>query len=160
LWPGPTEGDVVDACDVLVDKDRIGECITRLFVATDNRDWNGVRACFADEVRFDMTSLTGGEPATLTPAEIAAGWDKGLRLLAAVHHQAGNYLVEVGERTATATCYATATHYRATRSGRNTRTFVGSYDFELAKGDDVWRITSFRFNLKYIDGNRDLESDG
>lgn len=144
----------------LVEKDNIVDCINRLFVGTDNRDWKTVRACFADRVHFDMTSLVGGEPADVTPAEIAEGWERGLRPLAAIHHQAGNHLVEVGERSATATCYATPTHYRPTGSGRNTRTFVGSYEFELGKGDGGWRITSFRFNLKYIDGNRDLESDG
>jgi 3-phenylpropionate/cinnamic acid dioxygenase small subunit len=144
----------------LIEKNRIVDCINRLFVGTDNRDWKTVRACFADSVHFDMTSLVGGRPADVTPAEIADGWAQGLRPLVAVHHQAGNHLVEVREQSATATCYATATHYRPTRSGRNTRTFVGSYDFELSTGDGVWRITSFRFNLKYIDGNRDLESDG
>ncbi len=143
----------------LIEKDRIVERINRLFVGTDARDWEAVRACFADRVRFDMTSLAGGQPADLAPAEITDGWEKGLRQLTAIHHQAGNYLVEVGDQTATALCYATATHYRRTKSGRNVRTFVGSYDFTLAKNNGHWRITGFRFNLKYVDGNRDLESE-
>jgi hypothetical protein len=46
-----------------------------------------------------------------------------------------------------------------TRSGRNTRTFVGSYDFRLARRDDRWVITGFTFKLKYIEGNRELERD-
>jgi hypothetical protein len=40
----------------------------------------------------------------------------------------------------------------------NTRTFVGSYDFELLKDDGNWRISKFKFNLKYVDGNANLES--
>jgi len=40
----------------------------------------------------------------------------------------------------------------------NTRTFVGSYDFELLKDAGRWRIAKFKFNLKYLDGNPDLEN--
>jgi hypothetical protein len=35
--------------------------------------------------------------------------------------------------------------------------FVGSYEFELENTAGKWRITSFRYNLKFIDGNRELE---
>jgi hypothetical protein len=35
---------------------------------------------------------------------------------------------------------------------------VGSYDFRLVLLDR-WRITSFRFNLKYLDGNLNLERE-
>ena len=37
--------------------------VTRLFVATDARDWDAVRGCFADEVVLDMESLSGQPPA-------------------------------------------------------------------------------------------------
>ena len=85
-------------------------------------------------------------------------WDQGLRPLQAVHQQAGNYRVEVEGDTAHVFCYGIASHYRPTRSGQNTRTFVGSYDFQLMIQKDQWRITAFQFTLKYIDGNRDLGS--
>jgi 3-phenylpropionate/cinnamic acid dioxygenase small subunit len=143
----------------LLDKDRIIDRVNQLFIATDRRDWAAVRACFTETVHFDMTSVAGGEPAMLTPEQITAAWEQGLRPLEAIHHQAGNYRAEVRGDEATGFCYGTATHYRRTRSGRNTRTFVGSYDFEFVRRGDAWRITSFRFNLKYLDGNLDLEKD-
>jgi hypothetical protein len=34
---------------------------------------------------------------------------------------------------------------------------VGSYDFELARADGRWRIESFRFNAKFVDGNLELD---
>ena len=146
-----------DPLGILLAKDSIIDCINRLFIGTDTRDWPAVEACFAPEVHFDMTSLAGGSPGSLTPSQITEMWDQGLRPLQAVHHQAGNYRVEVEGDTAHAFCYGIASHYRTTRSGQNTRTFVGSYDFRLTKGAQ-WRITAFQFTLKYIDGNRDLES--
>jgi hypothetical protein len=40
----------------------------------------------------------------------------------------------------------------------STRAFVGSYDCALRKGPDgAWTIHSFRFNLKFLEGNLELE---
>jgi hypothetical protein len=113
----------------------------------------------SDSVTFDMTSLVGGGPARLTPAQIAAGWEEGLRPVEHIHHQAGNFQVDLEGEQATAFCYALASHYRRTRSGRNSRVFVGSYDIHLLQKGGRWLIDSFRFNLKYIDGNAELEKE-
>jgi SnoaL-like protein len=141
----------------LVEKDRIIDTINQLFIATDNRDWATVRGCLADTVFLDMTSLAGGRPSSMTAEQVAAGWEQGLRSIEAVHHQAGNYRVDVEGREATAFCYGTASHYRKTRSGRNTRVFVGSYDFHLQLTEGRWQIDSFRFNFKYVEGNAELD---
>jgi hypothetical protein len=141
----------------LVAKDQIATCIHQLFLATDQRDWAKVRACFADQVRFDMTSLAGGSPMTLTPAQITDAWHSGLEPIQKVHHQAGNLQITVGGDSATAFCYGVALHHRVTRSGSNVRWFVGSYDFGLQRTARGWVIDVFRFNVKFIDGNLDLE---
>ena len=144
----------------LVARQQITDCIVKLFVSTDARDWAGVRACFADTVYFDMTSVAGGEPATLSAEQIVAGWTQGLAPIEFIHHQAGNFQVTVRGDEADASCYGIALHYRRTASGRNTRTFVGSYDFTVVNpAGDAWRISAFRFKLKFIDGNPDLEHD-
>jgi hypothetical protein len=141
----------------MMEKDRVIETVNRLFISTDNRDWSGVKALFASRVLFDMTSLAGGLPANITPQEIVDGWDRGLKALKAIHHQAGNFLVEVRGSEATVFCYGVAWHYLPNKTSRNTRTFVGSYDVHLVQQDGEWRIDRFKFNLKFIDGNPDLE---
>jgi len=143
----------------LVEKERVARVIHRLFSATDARDWAGVRACCAESVLFDMTSLAAGEPERRSPEEIAAAWEAGLAPLDAVHHQTGNMAIEITDPEAKATCYGTAYHYRQTRFGRNTRVFVGSYDFHLRLEDGSWRIDLFRFRHKFIDGNLGLEKE-
>jgi hypothetical protein len=143
--------------EALVEKDRIVDTLVELFVATDRREWNAVREVFAPQVMFDMSSLTGAAAATMTGAQIAKGWEEGLRPLRAVHHQAGNFQTKIDGPDADARCYAIATHFLPNPTGRNTRTFVGSYDFHLKKLDGRWRITLFRFNVKYVDGNLELE---
>lgn len=143
----------------LIEKDHIIGTVNQLFIATDRRDWDTVTGLFAPSVLFDLTSLAGGTPVTMTPHQIVTIWDKGLTPLTAVHHQAGNYLVSLNGTQADVFCYGIASHYLPTKSGRNTRTFVGSYDFHLTKQDGVWWIDRFKFNLKYLDGNPDLEKD-
>ena len=146
-----------DNLQILLEKEKIIDVINALFIGTDQRDWNWVKKCFAPQVHFDMTSLTGGEPVMMTPKQIADGWKKGLKPLKAVHHQSGNFVVRVTDDEATAFCYAIALHYLPNKTGQNTRTFVGSYDFHLVKKRDRWQIDLFKFNLKYIDGNLNLE---
>jgi hypothetical protein len=142
----------------VIERDRIAEVINTLFVATDARDWARVWGCFASQVTFDMTSLAGGLPAKMSPQEITAGWEAGLRPIESVHHQTGNLSIRCQRREATASCYGIAYHYRRTTCGRNTRLFVGSYDFHLVL-DGQWKIDLFRFNLKFVDGNLELEKE-
>jgi SnoaL-like domain len=151
--------DGSSAMGSLVEQQRIADVINTLFVATDTRDWERVRGCFAARVTFDMTSVAGGAPAELSPEQITAGWQTGLAPIESLHHQVGNLSITCGEADANASCYGIAYHYRSTRSGRNTRVFVGSYDFRLQRLDGNWRIDLFRFKLKFIDGNRELEEE-
>ena len=74
-----------------------------------------------------------------------------------MHHQAGNFKVRLDGDEADAFCYAIASHYLPKPSDRNTRVFVGSYDFRLRKDGARWRIARFRFDAKYVDGNLELE---
>jgi len=152
-----SDGKMLTAYRQLLAKEDAKQVVNRLFISTDNRDWDAVSRIFAPEVLFDMTSMVGGEPVTLTPKEIVASWEKGLKPLKAIHHQAGNYIVHIRENEADVFCYGIASHYLPNKSNQNTRTFVGSYDFHLVKNEGIWRIDRFKFNLKYIDGNPNLE---
>jgi SnoaL-like protein len=141
----------------LAAKDQIAACIHHLFISTDERNWTEVRECLADSVDFDMTSLTGGAPSTLSADQIVDGWRAGLAPIEHVHHQAGNLRIAVNGSAASAFCYGIALHYRNTRSGNNVRRFVGSYDFRLELLPRGWVISAFRFNVKFVDGNLDLD---
>lgn len=134
------------------------EAVIRLFTATDNRDWSRVRDCFDESVLFDMSSLSGREPSWVTPESIISGWEEGLKDLLAVHHQIGNSLVQVLGSTARLTCYGIAIHYLPNPSGRNSRTFVGSYDIRLVRKKGAWKIDGFAYHSKFVLGNLNLGS--
>jgi hypothetical protein len=144
--------------EVLLEKETVIGVVNQLFINTDNRDWAKVKNCFADHVLFDMTSLACDEPSTLTPQQIVDAWDTGLKALKAIHHQAGNYVVTINGNEADTFCYGIASHYLPNKTNQNTRTFVGNYEFHLVQQENVWHIDKFKFNLKYIDGNLNLEA--
>ncbi len=133
--------------------------VVQLFVATDRRDWPAVAECFADTFILDMTSMVGGTPQTLTPAGITAMWAAGFQNLDHVHHQVGNFQTVLVDDTATVRCHGVAFHHRAgIAASLKTRIFVGDYEIQLRLAERAWRITLLRFNLKFIDGNRELET--
>jgi hypothetical protein len=105
-----------------------------------------------------MGSLSGREPSWVTPEFIISGWEEGLKDLLAVHHQIGNSLVQVLGSTASLTCFGIAIHYLPNPSGRNTRTFVGSYDIRLVRKKGAWKIDGFAYHSKFVLGNLDLGS--
>ena len=125
--------------------------VHELFIATDEKDWPRVRAVFADRVDFDVTSLVGGEPATLPAEQIVDGWREGLKDVPFIHHQIGNMQVDMrGRGEAEVFCYGMATHHNPDAE-KKTTWFVGSYDLRLSRVGGEWKISAFRFNSKYVE---------
>jgi hypothetical protein len=140
------------------DQKEITDLVNRLFMYTDERNWQGIQnEVFTPSVFFDMESNGGGAPRTLSAGEITSMWDQGLRDIDEIHHQSGHYIITVNNNAADVYAYGVATHYRAAATRGNTRTFVGSYDIKTERTANGWRINYLKFNLKYLDGNLTLE---
>lgn len=137
----------MDNLNYIIEKHEVLETINRLFIYTDKLEWKQVQNCFDYKVLFDMSSVTNEEAVRLTPQQITDIWDKGLKTLKAVHHQTGNFAVDMNMDEANVTCYGTAYHYT---DSEEIKTFVGSYDFHLNKKAGSWKIDMFKFNLKFI----------
>jgi hypothetical protein len=126
----------VPTSDPLRERQEIEDVVIRVFVATDRRDWASVEACLAEMVILDMTSLAGGEPLHVKPIDVIAAWKGGLEPIDQVHHQVGNFQIDVDGNRATAFCYGVAYHYRENISSPSkSRMFVGSYDDRLEVAD-------------------------
>jgi hypothetical protein len=137
----------------------IEDTVVRLFVATDERNWPALEACFTTPFTLDMTSMVGGSPTQITPHEVATAWATAFKPLDHVHHQIGNLQTTVEGSSARVRCYGIALHHRAAVSqGLKTRIFVGTYEFKLRLENPEWLVTELKFLLKFIDGNSNLES--
>ncbi|WP_369142036.1 nuclear transport factor 2 family protein [Streptomyces sp. R44] len=140
--------DVVDTCN-------------RMAWFADQRDWDALAGVFADEVTLDYTSLNGGEPVTLAPAQIVRGWREGLGAYAATQHLLTGHLVAVdgggdgdgdGDGDgAVCTAGFQATHRKADGS---LWTLGGTYRFDLSRTGDGWRITGVVMTAVWSDGER------
>jgi SnoaL-like domain len=58
----------------LIDRNEIIDKVNGIVINADRRNWQGIIDCFADEVVLDYTSLWGGKPTKLKPAEIIDSW--------------------------------------------------------------------------------------
>ncbi|MEU0060145.1 nuclear transport factor 2 family protein [Streptomyces sp. NPDC006334] len=130
--------DVIDTCN-------------RMAWHADQREWGALAGVFADEVTLDYTSLNGGRPVTLAPAEIVEGWRTGLGAYTATQHLLGNHLVAVDGDGAVCTATFQATHRKTDDS---LWTLGGTYRFTLARTGDGWRITGVVMTAVWSDGER------
>ena len=137
-------------------REEIIEVVNKLFIYTDYQQWDQLMdEVFAELVHLDMSSL-GGEVSNTTARAICESWKEGFKGLDAINHLGGNYIVTIRGKEADVFAYATATHYKKDAKNGHTREFVGSYDLHLTHSDIGWRIDTFKYNLKYINGNIEL----
>jgi SnoaL-like domain len=137
-------------------KEEIIETVNKLFVYTDNRDWDKLQIeIFTESVDFDMSSL-GGDAFVKTSKQICEEWAKGFEGIDSVNHLAGNFIVDINDNSADVFVYATATHYKNSAANGKTREFVGSYNIHLLQVEGIWKIDKFKYNLKYATGNLEL----
>ena len=138
----------------VTDKFELVELANKLFMYCDNRDWQRLLdEVFVTEIFFDMTSAGGGEAALLPATEVCNLWRLGFTGIDAIHHQAGHYLVTVEGDQATIFGYAIAQHFKRAAVKGHTRSFVGSYDLKAERTKKGWRLSQFKYNLKFMDGN-------
>ncbi|MET9507383.1 nuclear transport factor 2 family protein [Streptomyces flavidovirens] len=123
----------------------------------DQREWERLAGVFAEKVTLDYTSLAGGEPAELTPAEIVAAWTSALGGYDATQHLITNHLVDIEGDTAVCTAAFQATHRLATAHGSALWTLGGTYRFGLVRtAGHGWRISSVVMTTVWADGNQHL----
>jgi hypothetical protein len=136
----------------------VKETVNKLFNYTDAREWSKLQGeVFTPMVELDMVSL--GMPAVqnMTSKAITDMWADGFKDLDAVFHLVGNHQIDINGNTAKVVCYSTATHFKRAATKGNTRKFNGTYDLNLIRTSQGWRIDKFKFNLQYTEGNMTLE---
>jgi hypothetical protein len=139
-------------------KIELTELANKLFMYTDAQQWDLLLSeVFTDTVKFDMSSISGQAPQELKASEICEMWKNGFVGIDSVHHQAGHYLITVKENEADIYAYAVATHYKKETTLDNTRSFTGSYNLKALETNKGWRISHFKYNLKFAQGNIELK---
>jgi hypothetical protein len=140
----------------LVDHQAVVEVCTRMAWHADQREWEALKSVFADVVRLDYTSLNGGEPAVLSPEQIADAWSQVLGGFDATQHLLANHLVTLADDTAECTASFQATHRLADPFGAPLWTLGGTYRFDLVRVGGEWKIGGVLMKAVWADGNKEL----
>lgn len=138
------------------ERNAIIQTLQNIFIDTDNRNWEQVKAQFADQVLLDYTSMSGGEPSEITPQDIVDSWKGLLPGFKSTQHALSNFQVTIADDEADVFHYGTAWHHLPNEEGEDVWTVVGTYEHHLVKIDGLWKVDRMRFNLKFTDGNGDL----
>lgn len=129
--------------------DKVKESISDIFQGADNRDWTRVKHAFAEKVLLDYTSMTGGEPASLSPEDITAAWANFLPGFDQTNHQLSNFKTGTNDNITTVTFDGKADHFLNDK----TWTVEGDYYAELQNDN---RVSLLRFNFKTQSGDTGL----
>jgi ketosteroid isomerase-like protein len=121
--------------------------------AVDRKDWAAARAHFADQVRIDFTSLTGGEPATISSNALIAGWSGNLKGDKQSLHIRGHALVEVSGDRATVRSSGYAWNRKPGGPNGDLWEVWGHYIHDFARTPQGWRIVGFAFQKTHERGS-------
>jgi hypothetical protein len=119
-------------------REDVGDVVLRYARGVDRRDWELVRACFADEAMVEGSRFSGPID------EYLAILRPGVEAFPTTMHFMGNQLAEIdGDRASTET-YAIAHHF-ADAEGRDERIVMGvRYLDDLERRDGRWVIVHRR----------------
>jgi SnoaL-like domain len=139
----------------MTDEQAVRYLADELFIATDQKDWDAVRALFVDgPIEVDMSSLAGGGPARMTADDLVAGFRTGLHAGKASHHLAANYRVTVDADRAELWAHGYAwNRVAALPPGEDLWETWGNYRLTCRRGPRGWRLDGFRYYSKLTRGN-------
>ena len=139
----------------LADRLEIIDRTARIWMLVDARDWEALPVLFTDPVEVDFTSLTGGEPRTVAPAALVAGWRVALEGLQATPHLIAGHVIDLhGPDEATCAANVQAAHVLANEFGGPLWLAGGRYDVRLRRGEGGWRVCALRFTFQWGTGNQ------
>jgi hypothetical protein len=138
------------------DRDEIVELTSSVGLLVDARDWDAAQGLFHETVDVDYTSLNGGEPASVSSADLVAGWREMLDRLDATQHLIANQVVSVDGDEANAAANVTATHVRPNAAGGPHWVVGGRYDFGLRRTEGGWRISALTLTVAWATGNQQI----
>ena len=137
------------------DRTAIIDLVIAYAVAIDEADWAGFAATMTDPVRIDFSEA--GMPPADFPRDQFVGFASGvLEGWTARQHISPNHRVVFDETDPDkAICYSYmyAQHYKKDAPGGDFYLMRGSYDNELVRTADGWRITGITQHVSWLEGN-------
>lgn len=139
----------------LQDRIAISEVLHRYAAAIDGKDWALLRSCFTDDLEADFRSFGGLEVVRGADAWVAAIRST-IQGMDATQHLTGNHTHRLDGDQAKLSADVQAVHILANQSGDNEYTIGGSYDCDLVRTAEGWRIRRYVLKVRWHRGNRHI----
>jgi hypothetical protein len=125
------------------DRSEIIDVVNAVFGAVDAKEWDAAQVFFEASVKVDYTSLKGGEPETISSAELVNGWRKGLHDgKDKTFHLFGSHRVTADEDTAAAVFKGYSFTLHAPEFGGHLWEVWGDYEMLLRRTPTGWRVNA------------------
>lgn len=134
------------------DSARVIATVSSIPLAVDLARYDLAEAAFAPSIVIDYTSLWGGEPQRMTPAELMAAWRALVPGFDATRHELRDVHAEVRGDRATATAFVDGRHWIDGKLWRP----IGTYHWTLERRSGGWKVTTMTLNLTQENGDRGL----
>jgi len=136
-----------------MDDEAVSSFVTMLH-AIDVKNWDGVRAAFADDVDTDYSSLFGVPAARVKADDLVAGWRTFASPFDVTQHFIGPFVVlsRSAERV-TAETHVRAYHRIKELPGGDIWMVAGHYTVQLARTGGAWKIAGITLHVFYQEGN-------
>ena len=145
-----TARDLAPAGDMETSK--VIAVVSSIPLAVDLAAYDFAEKAFASSIIIDYTSLWGGQPNTMTPAELMTAWRGIVPGFDGTWHQLSDVRAEVTGATAEATAFVDGRHWIGDKLWRP----IGTYAWKLRKQDGQWKVTHMTFNMTQEIGDRAL----
>jgi hypothetical protein len=134
------------------DTARVISTVSSIPLAVDLARYDLAEAAFAPSIVIDYTSLWGGEPQRMTPADLMAAWRGLVPGFDATRHELRDVRAEVRGDRATATALVDGRHWIDGRLWRP----IGTYRWTLERRGGAWKVTKMTFAMTREIGDRGL----
>ena len=142
----------------IADELEIRRIVDEIDNACDAKDWKTLRSYFTDEVEVDFTQLSGGEPATITAADLVGGWETNLFAEKKTFHLRGNHRIEIEADRARVFSKAYAFNLLESGEVRGLWEVWGNYTHTLRKTENGWKVSGMTLDIVHQRGDEKVRT--
>jgi hypothetical protein len=141
------------------ERTEIIELVDAIFDTVDAKAWDDTQELFDTKVSVDFTSLDGGQPVTMSAADLVNGWRQGLHAKKKSFHMVGHYRVAGDANAVTASVKGYAWNVLDEDLGGGMWEVWGSYDIPFRRTADGWRATGIAFYAWHTRGDDSVRTN-
>lgn len=134
------------------------ELVDSIFDAVDAKDWDTAETLFEPAVYVDFSSLSGGEPATISNVQLVDGWRQGLHPKKKSFHLVGHYRVRTDGDIATVAVKGYAYNVLDEDLGGGMWEVWGAYDIPLRRTEAGWKAAGIAFRAWHSRGDESVRT--